>query len=361
MLARQRNFMLKNGTEIQLPLLVPAFSSKGFKLIGKKDVTDSHYSEVAYELASFAQYPSASVLISAYDLFFHHFDAPSLQHEHVEAYLRNSVVVFLDSGGYELASDFDSTEPRIYQHLPKEGFEEVQYRQVLTELTQLSDPVPLVIDNFDHAGKNKVLEEQIGIARQLFEDFRTCMSDFLIKPWSRTGDIVRPSELSVRDFASLRGFDIIGVTEKELGRDLNDRVRRIARLRARLDEAGITAPIHVWGGLDPLITPLFFFAGAEIFDGISWLRYSFQDGVAINRECHALISPGLGFSTSRSENHAHASLENLSALRNMAEALSAWVLYEGGSFEMFPERVREPLRMAYNKMTSGIDVLRRRL
>ncbi len=76
MLARQRNFRLRNGIEIQLPLLVPAFSSKGFKLVRKKDVADSHYSEVAYELADFGRYPAPSVLISAYDIYFHHFDAP---------------------------------------------------------------------------------------------------------------------------------------------------------------------------------------------------------------------------------------------------------------------------------------------
>jgi len=339
---------------------VPAFSSKGFKLIGRRNGTDSHYSEVAYALEDFGRYPALSVLISAYDLYFHHFDAPDLHHRHVETYLRNSEVVFLDSGGYELTTDFDSTEPRIYQQLLKQGFEEVQYRQVLNELSQFAEPLPLVIANFDQAGKNRTLEEQIEIARHIFEDFRPCMSDFLIKPWTRTGDIVKTSELSDEDFASLRGFDIIGITEKELGRDLFERLKRIARLRAGLNEAGIIAPIHVWGGLDPLITPLFFFAGAEIFDGISWLRYSFKDGVAINRECHALLSPELGVSTPRNANHAHASLENLSALRNISEALTEWLLLEGESFEMFPDRVRESLRKAYSKMVSQIDVLRRR-
>jgi hypothetical protein len=361
MLAQQRTIRLPNGTEIQLPLLVPAFSSKGFKLVRRRDIADSHYSEVAYELDDFSRYPAPSVLISAYDIYFHHFDAPKLHHRHVETYLRNSDVVFINSGGYELSMDFDNTEPCIYQHLPNDGFEEEEYRQVLNEFTQFPEPLSLVITNFDHAARNKTLEEQIEMARHLFEDFQTCTSDFLIKPFSKGGNIVDPLELSGRDFASLRGFDIIGVTEKELGRDLFDRIRGIARLRVGLDEAGINAPLHIWGGLDPLITPLFFFAGAEIFDGISWLRYSFIDGVAINRECHALLSHELGVSTSRSANHAHASLENLSALRNIAEALSVWVLYGGKSFEMFPKRVREPLRIAYTKMTSEIDVLRRRV
>jgi hypothetical protein len=45
----------------------------------------------------------------------------------------------------------------------------------------------------------------------------------------------------------------------------------------------------VFGGLDPLITPLYFAAGGEIFDGLSWLRYAFKDGLSIQREAAALL------------------------------------------------------------------------
>ena len=91
------------------------------------------------------------------------------------------------------------------------------------------------------------------------------------------------------DFANLRGFNIIGVTEKDLGANLLDRLMRVAILRKGLDDVGVNAPIHLWGGLDPILTPLFFFAGAEIFDGISWLRYAYNKGIAINRECYAVV------------------------------------------------------------------------
>ena len=74
----------------------------------------------------------------------------------------------------------------------------------------------------------------------------------------------------------LRTFDIVGVTEREIGESIHDRLVNIARLRKSLNAAEVTIPIHVFGGLDPLLTPLYFAAGAEIFDGLGWLRYAYQ-------------------------------------------------------------------------------------
>jgi len=66
--------------EIELPLLIPAFSSKGFGFHktgkGKKK---RNYSELGYALAEFAKHPMEYVLISAYDLHFDHFNAPDLR------------------------------------------------------------------------------------------------------------------------------------------------------------------------------------------------------------------------------------------------------------------------------------------
>src|SRR3712207_4761631 len=113
------------------------------------------------------------------------------------------------------------------------------------------------------------------------------------------------------DFANLGGFDIVGIAEKELGRDPLERLRTVARFRKRLDEAKISAPIHIWGGLDPVMTPLYFFAGAEIFDGVSWLRYAYRNGVAINRDSHSILSETMGISASSNENNLYAGITNL--------------------------------------------------
>jgi hypothetical protein len=57
---------------------------------------------------------------------------------------------------------------------------------------------------------------------------------------------------------------------------MSARVAFVAALRDGLDNAGVDVPIHVFGGLDPQMTPLYCAAGADIFDGLSWLRYAFE-------------------------------------------------------------------------------------
>jgi hypothetical protein len=75
-------------------------------------------------------------------------------------------------------------------------------------------------------------------------------------------------------------FDVIGLTEKELGKTILERMKNIAELRLELDKLKIKAPIHVFGSLDPISSPLYFLAGAEIFDGLTWIRFGYHEGSA---------------------------------------------------------------------------------
>lgn len=261
MLARRSTLIHPLVGAIELPLIVPAFSSKGFALIpAGKGNTRHDYSEIAYELSDFGKRPSRSVLLSGYDLHFGHFDAPELPQKMPEIHLRNSQVVFLDSGGYELTPGFDQSEIKVFRYTPKDGYGRQEYESVLQRLVSLRRPLPLLITNFDFEAQEQPLIAQIKLARALFNKFRGCMSDFIIKLWKgdKKRKIVEPSDMTDTDFSNLRGFDIIGVTEKELGRDIFERIRRIAKLRQRLDHAKINAPIHIWGGLDPILTPYTF-------------------------------------------------------------------------------------------------------
>ncbi len=152
MLARRSTLNHPLLGDLELPLLIPAFSSKGFKLTAKEGRQDSHYTETTYELAEFGKYAYSSVLISAYDLHFHHFDAPRLPPvQGVQDYLRNVDVVFIDSGGYELVPDFDSAEIKTFAYGPKPGYGQEQYKKVLQQLTSLEDPLPIVITNSPYA------------------------------------------------------------------------------------------------------------------------------------------------------------------------------------------------------------------
>ena len=117
----------------------------------------------------------------------------------------------------------------------------------------------------------------------------TSVRCFLLKP-PEGSDFHNLDPLSAENVALLRAFDIIGVTEREIGESIHDRLVNIARLRQSLDAAEVTSPIHVFGGLDPVFTPLYFAAGAEIFDGLGWLRYAYRDGVAMHRAAGGLLS-----------------------------------------------------------------------
>ena len=355
MLARRAFFEHPTAGPVELPLLVPAFSSKGFEL-RRKQKRDKQYSEVAYQLEDFSKRPQKSVLISAYDVHFEHFKAPELSPQAPYVYLKNVNLAFLDSGGYELASEYDSTEPRRFEREP-ERFTIDHYHAVLDRIVAKGSPAPLVIANYDHRKRRKSLDQQIREARVTFTRYSEFASDFILKPWK--GNFIDPTTLSDSDISSLRGFDIIGVTEKELGRDLLERLRRVALLRQKLDAQELHAkPIHVWGGLEPLSAPLFFFAGAQIVDGVSWLRYAYRNGVAIARDTYCILASDLGLGASGKLNHGYASLTNLAALERIAVSLQQWVDLEGTDFSMFPEDVRKNLADAYQLMCAKIPGLR---
>ena len=358
MLARRSTLPHPLAGTIELPLLIPAFSSKGFcfESVGKGK-SKREFSEIAYELADFGRRPNKSVLVSAYDLYFKHFDAPKLGSNKPETYMRNSCLVFVDSGGYELGPDFDSSEPKTFTYFPKNGYGLEDYESVLKRIVAIKKPLPLIIANYDHNARGQTISVQIKSARSLFNKFPRCSSDFIVKPFTPGSKLIDLSGMTPTEYANLNGFDVVGVTEKDLGRDVFERVKRIAKLRRNLDMVNVKAPIHIWGGLDPIMTPLYFFAGAEIFDGISWLRYAFKNGMAINRECYAVVSQ-IGITASRQLNHAYASLDNLTALENMSIALQQWVDFEGKRFDMFPEEVRDYLKKAYDVMTSRIEELK---
>jgi hypothetical protein len=53
-------------------------------------------------------------------------------------------------------------------------------------------------------------------------------------------------------------------------------MKAIAKIRREMNRNDINIPIHVFGSLDPVTTPLYYMSGADIFDGLSWLRFIFS-------------------------------------------------------------------------------------
>ena len=365
MLARRRKLKLRNGIQVDLPLLVPSFSSKGFKF-KRSPAKKKRYSLVSNDLATQGPTITGAILLSAYDIFYENFIS-------AHSYLKGKEIVFIDSGAYELSPEYDSTEPKhdprlifpakqqdqqrflkkLIKDLPAtihRPFSEEDYRVVLRKLKK---DLPIVIPNFDADSMGKTIKEQVVAAQTLFKDFPNHTRNFIIKPTQKK------SSLDIDDIIGhvnkLPAFDIVGVTEKELGTNLLDRLKNIAKLRAAMDREKIDLPIHVWGGLDPIITPLYFFVGAEIFDGVSWLRYAYHKGMAIYRDCHSVIELSIENSLDRARQMTLT--KNLIFLEDLATRLREFVDKGAESFGMFDSQ-EEAFGRAYRTLATKIPELK---
>lgn len=343
---RETTFTHPIGGTIDLPLLVPSFSSKGFDFFTEGNPKSKKtFSSVTNALDDFGRYLQESFLLSAYDIFHKHFRQPN-------RFFNGTALIFLDSGGYELSPEFDSSEPKI---TPKCDLDFIRddYVNTLGALYEKHNEAPFVIANYDWGTKNKSFKHQIHDARTIFGQHPDWASNFILKPHTHRGKVVHIDDV-VPIIEELRSFNFIGVTEKELGKNLIDRLRRLTKLRLELNKRSIRAPIHVWGGLDPLITPLYFFAGADMFDGVSWLRYAYHDGVAVNRESFPVLNGSLTLSNDHSI--ALAINNNLMVLQGIATSLRVFASSGTPNFDMFDGK-GDYFEKAYRTMRAKIPGL----
>jgi hypothetical protein len=291
-LARKSSITHPLGVVLETPLLVPSFSSKGF--LFKKTKT-REISEVTDFMEVSAEVLTESMLVSAYDL----------HHKHIQPSSRIAKiapVIFIDSGGYEVSDTHDF--PAVYKHPPLKDvrWTEDHLRKVMKAWPKRS---PAVFVSFDNTGRS--FPQQFDAARKLFASIPDQLHDLILKPHrrGRQGQYIDiPSLLPhVKEIAS---FDVVGFTEKDLGDSVLNRMLSVGRLRRALDTAGVMTPIHVFGSLDPLSSSLYFLAGGEIFDGLTWLRYSYSAGQAVYYHNHGVINYGI---------HERDSLVNARSLR----------------------------------------------
>lgn len=251
-----------NENEILTPILVPSFSSKGFPKLN--------------EIISTAEdFITDIILVSAYDIYYQHIDSQIIFPEYI----------ILDSGGYEAGKDTDFADLGFPIHHPGPWNEEF-YKTVLDGW----DPnLPTLAVSFDHPQNRSSIPQQIEKAHNLFEGKDNFSKTFLLKP-ERIGQIHLDLQPIIENITLLDEFDVIGVTDKEMGESMLKRMLNIANLRKALNEANINRPIHVFGSLDPVTTVLYFIAGADIFDGLTWLRYAFRDGKVEFMETHGVLN-----------------------------------------------------------------------
>ena len=257
-----------------------------------------------------------------------------------------SQFLIIDSGWYEATQGSDQGEPYEERREPREWTVE-EYRELIEAL----DPdVKAALVSFDvHAP----YEEQIAAAQEFFAEYERFVSVFMLKP-PGAGNYHQNQIKHLVPFADRLGrFDIIGVTEKELGNTIVNRLKTLVELSEVLEEAEVDAPVHVFGGLDPLFTPLYFAAGAEIFDGLSWQRYGYHEGLAVYRSSLPLIKRQ--FDKRIPFTLLDAQADNLDAIRELSRELK--VFHDQGE-DWNVLRTGALLKPAHDALRS--DVRRRR-
>lgn len=303
MLARQRDVRINGKSVAQTPILLPSFSSKGL---------------VPGSLKAIIQFAegliSEETLISAYDLYHCEIALPTFPS-----------MLFVDSGGYEASDqlDFSDVGKRRQEH------KDWQPELHVETLDKLDFGIPTVIVSFDHRG---AVPEQVKCARDLLARYPRAGRELLIKPKSSTSRYVDID--AVAAYAkTLCEFDVVGFTETELGSSTFDRMVSIARVRRALREQGADIPIHIFGSLDPVSSPLYFLSGADIFDGLTWLRYAFKDGYTIYKHNYGMLHLNIRERDDRV--NARSATNNYYYLLNMKDEMLRFLGSGSGNFDCF--------------------------
>ena len=251
MFARKTDLRFQSVKVGSTPMLIPSISSRANIPIKKI-------------LETIPSYVTGPLLISSYDLLYLNREFPDISFPEL---------IFLDSGGYEVAKEKEIADIGLYKPNAKEWNRELHKNAI----DLWPNEIPTVLISYDVPNERKPIIEQVQLARELFQNNPQFLKEFLIKPRSHDSKFIDLKDLK-ENLSSINDFDIIGFTEKELGNSIFKRMIAIAKIRLMMEELGIEKPVHIFGSLDTITTPLYYFSGADIFDGLSWLRFIFDHG-----------------------------------------------------------------------------------
>lgn len=227
---------------LRTPLVVPSFSSRGFPHVGR--LLDRLRTDL-YGVC----------LVSAFDLASHR----------IAANLADLAdLVLVDSGVYETDPATGSMDGFDAPPAREPAWCRNSYREFLRTLGAEANVMAV---NFDTFGP---IEQQVESAREDFACAPAAAADLLLKPSERCGMIevdVAPARLQ-----QALEFDVLGVTDEELGDTVLQRCATLARLRTQITACGAATPIHVFGCIAPASMLAYFLSGADVFDGLNWLR-----------------------------------------------------------------------------------------
>jgi hypothetical protein len=276
----RRSLRHPRGLPLRTPLLVPSVSSRGFGIRGSDGLSETQY---ALEYA--VQNTPDVVLVSAYDLHYRHVAVRDFIAVEPPA-------VIVDSGGYEVYDAAFGDDRFRSPARPHPWTAEM----LVEAVGSLPDGFRSWVVSFDDPAKPSSVSTQIEAARAQRHRLNLHGSCLLLKPSPSAGPYIQDALREIGALASEFGaFDAVGVVDKELAEPVYDRLFTVARIRLAMDAAGLKGqPIHVFGALDPQSCVAYFLAGADIFDGLNWMRLAFSDGRAHHSFGHHLLSTSGG-------------------------------------------------------------------
>lgn len=243
----QRSF---NG--VNLPLFIYSYSSRGFP-----DVIE----RLEYSLPHVPSY-----LLSLYDYEY------ILPAELISA--KDSRTRIWDSGGYET-----TICPTCRSSVNSKKWDENTYIQTANRIPW--NGLDILV-SYDIPHESKYIQQQIETALHLYTKVPgTYSRDLLI----HVPDNTDPYTLAKTLKPYINEFQILGLTEKEIAPTWAHGVYFINCLRSALSalEMEQYIPIHVFGCFDLKTVIRFALAGADIFDGLTWLRHLFLNGETLYR------------------------------------------------------------------------------
>jgi len=309
-LAGRREVKFGKRLTIRTPMLVPSFSSRVPK--------------VENPFRASEEFIDGPLLVSAYDV----------AHQLLLPPYDFGSAIFLDSGGYEISKIADLSDVSDQTSAPKEWSE----KDHSAVLATWKPRVPSVIISYDHPKSRHPIKEQIKRAKKMKLPAGDTVREILLKPETEKQDFIKlePILSNIHEFTA---FGIIGVTEKEIGSSVLERMVNIARIRSALSGAGLATPIHVFGSLDSVTTLFYFVAGADIFDGLTWLRYAFKAGKTLYRQDFGVSD--LGISTKSYSVEAQCWHRNYGYMRDMELEMNRFpTSYDFGAFKYHSDSLK---------------------
>lgn len=217
----------------------------------------------------------------------------------------------------------------------------------LKKIERLSE---IAIVNYDCGSRGRLIENQINEAKVFFSEFEEVLTDFLVKP-SNEGDYIDVDEY-IQNLDEVSKFDILGFTEKELGNSIITRLNNVYRIRTALIKRNYNNPIHIFGCIDPSSAWLFFILGADIFDGLSWLRYRFTvSGESVYINSHNIHE---NISNTDSENYSITLHENLNRIESVVEEMIEFTATESMQHTTLSEQFRKSYQEIVSTVIGGI-------